>query len=538
MKNKAIIFAFILFVLASLFYLPRNPLIYDDAALYALTAKNTIINNDWLAQYITPGDKTSFIDKPPLGIWMIALPMKILGVSELTVHIPNILYLFTLLGIMYLFLKKFSNKKVALYSILIAATSLGFILFSRTPKLDIPLTLFTTTGILSLYAYLKQGKLWQFYLFGIMAALGFLVKTGFGIIFPALTLLSIYLLSSVARNKLNKFVFSKHFIFLIIICTALIGSIISLQYISLQEQWIPYLKSITIQSKYNTSYLGFGFYYQIIGYILLAIFPWGAVCLPMLFKRINVGQALALHKISIRVFCLYWFWSGILFLLFFYKQNDLRTFVVFIPPLAILGGIRLAAFDYYSKRRLADILWNLFYMIVFTAIFIAMILKPVNQDGIKLNAVIEPLFWFVAFLYLLFIYLLRLNKKVFITSLFILVMGYATLFYNTPRIAGAFNPNLKWLGIIQEHRKTATPLFIYRPQDRNLFYSPDLFWVDFMAGPADGYFWDSASLKYAVKDRFSLILSDTKSLEKLGITYETFARDSYSSLVLTFGVVE
>jgi hypothetical protein len=81
-KNHKILFLILLLFLASSFItLPRNPLLNDDAALYALAAKNAIIHNQWLAQFVTPGDASSFLDKPPLGIWLLAWIPRIIGVS-------------------------------------------------------------------------------------------------------------------------------------------------------------------------------------------------------------------------------------------------------------------------------------------------------------------------------------------------------------------------------------------------------------------------------------------------------------------------
>jgi hypothetical protein len=59
--------------------------------------------------------------------------------------------------------------------------------------------------------------------------------------------------------------------------------------------------------------------------------------------------------------------------------------------------------------------------------------------------------------------------------------------------------------------------------------SPDLFYVDFMAGPADQYLWQPQNL---IKQHKAIILSDTKSLGKIKLNYILLAKDSYSSLIL------
>jgi hypothetical protein len=106
------------------------------------------------------------------------------------------------------------------------------------------------------------------------------------------------------------------------------------------------------------------------------------------------------------------------------------------------------------------------------------------------------------------------------------------LFYNTLPIANAFNPDVEWPGMIAEYRQKGYEFYIYRPPDRKLVMSPDLFYVDFISGPADQYFWDNAELKKNLYKHKAIILSDTESWNKLKIKGKTIASDSYSSLIL------
>jgi hypothetical protein len=325
-----------------------------------------------------------------------------------------------------------------------------------------------------------------------------------------------------------------------------VGGILGLQFIPLQDQWLPYLKAITIQSKYNTSYLGFGFYYSIIGFLLIILFPWSPLWLstikfPKLRKNtphLGVGYS----KLTLSDFCTLWFWSNILFLLFFYRQNDLRTFTVFVPPLAILAAIKLHSLGFQVARKprslfagfRAHILWSLFFLVIFSIILIAAILNPVNPQGFSLKAAILPIALFTFSLIPLASYLWKPNQTKFVITFAFVCLSYSVLFYNTKPIADAFNPDVTWPGIIKEQRDKGAKFYIYRPPDRQLFYSPDLFYVDFMAGPADRYYWQGNELIKAVARGNALILSDTKSLNKLKLTrLGTLAQDNYSSLVIT-----
>ena len=87
--------------------------------------------------------------------------------------------------------------------------------------------------------------------------------------------------------------------------------------------------------------------------------------------------------------------------------------------------------------------------------------------------------------------------------------------------------------MIKQYQEKGYAFYIYRPTDRNFFMSPDLFYVDFMAGPADKYFWKKDELITALTKGKKILLSDTKSWEKLHNKKAVIlAQDDYSSLIL------
>lgn len=522
-----------LFLFLSIVTLSRNPLQNDDAALYALAAKNAVVHNQWLAQFITPGDLSSFLDKPPLGIWLLAWFPKIFGVNELTIHFPNVIYFTLLLTIMYFSLAKLSSKKLAFYSTLITATSLCLVVYSRAPKLDVLLTLFVFIAHIALYDFIKNNRPISLFPFTVSLAFGFLIKSGFGILLPALTVLFLLIFNSPARKKITNVLLTPNSLLNALLFFIIVGGVLALQSIPLGNQFIPYLKAITIQSRYNTSYVGFGIYTSVIGFLLITIFPWSPLWLTALkIKRSNTPHlSVGYQKLTLSDFCNLWFWSNIFFLFFFYRQNDLRTFTVLVPPLAILAAMKLIGLRRPSRWVLG---WQFFFVVVFSLILIGAIMKPVSPEGFSLAAAIVPLALFVVSLLALTFYFWKPAAPKLAFSFFLIVISYSVLFYNTKPIADAFNPDLRWPGIIKEQKEKGAKFYIYRPPDRPLFYSPDLFWVDFMAGPADQYFWNGEKLKKALIKGKIIVLSDMKSWEKLKLrNVRVLARDSYSELVIT-----
>jgi 4-amino-4-deoxy-L-arabinose transferase-like glycosyltransferase len=458
--------------------------------------------------------------------------MKLLGVNELTVHLPNLLYYFLLLAAMFFFLRRFANQKLAFYTTLITATSLCLVVYARSPKLDVLLTLFVMTAHFSLYALLKKDSPIYLILFTLSLSAGFLTKSGFGILLPALTILFLLIFNDFVRKKFLFVFFNYYTLISCLLFISMVGGILYLQSFALQDQWLPYLRSITIQSKYNTGYLGLGFHYPIVGFLLLVLFPWTPLWLSTLkipWQRKNYP------KLTLSDFCNTWFWSNIFFLLFFYQQNDLRTFTVFVPPLAILAGIKILQLSKNPLTKHRGFLWGAFLFAIFSIMLTALVLKPENPQGFSLKDALLPFALFTFCLLFLTFYLWKPSPPKFTGTFALVCFSYLVLFYNTKPIADAFNPDLTWPEIIKEQRNKGAKFYIYRPPDRPLFFSPDLFYVDFMAGPADRYFWDGEKLKRNLSKGKAIVLSDTKSWKKLKLKQgKIIAEDNYSCLIVVY----
>ena len=161
-----------------------------------------------------------------------------------------------------------------------------------------------------------------------------------------------------------------------------------------------------------------------------------------------------------------------------------------------------------------------------------MLIKPVNPQGFSLVDAIVPVACFVVALLTLIVYFWKPSATKLAVSFLLFCTSYAVLFWNTTPIADAFNPDVKWPQMIKEYRAQGYQFYIYRPPDRQLFYSPDLFWVDFIAGPADRYFWSKNELLKSLAKEKAIVLSDTESWKKLGLKQDkTIAEDNYSRLV-------
>jgi 4-amino-4-deoxy-L-arabinose transferase-like glycosyltransferase len=524
--KKPLLIILLLFVAAGFLTLPRIALQNDDASGYAVTVRNTVVFNQWLTPMLTQGNPNGLVDKPPLGIWLLAWAPKLFGVGELTVHIPNVCYFALILLVLYLALARFSSQETALSATLIAATSLCLVVYSRAPKLEVPLTLTLLLTHFALYGYLKEEK--PGYVYGLTgaAAAGFLIKSGLGVLPVVLTALAAAVFLPQAREKLWRLIFSWRAPLCLVIFLALTGGVLGAQALVMKAEWPLYLQSILMKSPYNPGYLGLGFHPSIVGLLLIAIFPWT----PLFLTGLKVER-----QLSPRTFAALWFLANFLFLLFCYKFTDLRTFTALVPPLAILAGVKLqelAETGTGRRRPLALLLWQLFFLLIFSLALIALLIKPYNGEGISLAAAVAPAALFVAALFCLSLYFWSPGRAKLTFSFGLICLAYAALFYNTRPLVESFNPQVGWPKLIAAERSAGVKFIIYRPTDRVRFMSPDLFYTDFMAGPADRYCWDGKQLKRELSRGKALVLSDSASYDKLGLKRgKLIARDGYASLV-------
>ncbi len=175
LAKRVYIFLFIAFYL---YGLGRLPLLGPDEPRYAQVAREMLLTGD----LITPrlGGHTWF-EKPALLYWMIAAAFKVFGVSEWSARVgPAICGLLTITAIWWI------GREIELgfESLLITATCLGLVVFSRGASFDVVVTMTTTWSLAFFLAYQlkrRRGALIGFYAF---VGLSLLAKGLVGIVIP------------------------------------------------------------------------------------------------------------------------------------------------------------------------------------------------------------------------------------------------------------------------------------------------------------------------------------------------------------------
>jgi len=182
------------------------PLLGPDEPRYSQVAREMFLRNDWVTPTLGGFD---WFEKPALLYWLQIASYKIFGVSEFAARFGSALFgLGTVLSL-WILGKKIedrnqqteSNHSFANWLALIAASSLGLIVFSRGASFDIILTFPVTASLVSFFIFdqsaKKSGFTFHFSLFTFYFFIGIaLIAKGLvGIVFPLAIVAFYYLLS-------------------------------------------------------------------------------------------------------------------------------------------------------------------------------------------------------------------------------------------------------------------------------------------------------------------------------------------------------
>ena len=120
-----------------------------DEARNAEKAREILLLNDW----VTPHENfVPVLDKPMFFYWLVAISFKLFGVSEWSARLPSALTALGCLLLVFCFADKLWGRWVALWSVLILATSVEFFLLARLVIIEMSLTLFISLALCAFYS--------------------------------------------------------------------------------------------------------------------------------------------------------------------------------------------------------------------------------------------------------------------------------------------------------------------------------------------------------------------------------------------------
>jgi 4-amino-4-deoxy-L-arabinose transferase-like glycosyltransferase len=129
-----------------------------DEPRYARISEEMVLRGE----YVTPTlEFLPWLEKPPLLFWLQAASYKVFGVSEWSARVPVALVATLALAAVW-FLGQFAGMRVALFSVLILASTVLFWLFARAGSTDMPLVgMFTAAMACGFRASLSPSLSWS-----------------------------------------------------------------------------------------------------------------------------------------------------------------------------------------------------------------------------------------------------------------------------------------------------------------------------------------------------------------------------------------
>lgn len=182
--ERPVVVILILLVLSVYMYLFQTgsfALTDPDETFYAQTAKEMLERGDWLTPYLY--GKPQF-EKPILFYWLVEASYKIFGVNEFAARFPSGLFAFIGLMAIYLLGRLLFNNRTGIFSAIVLATSLEYVILGNACVTDMLLSTFMLLGVLFFF-YGNIEKRGYFYILS-AAAFGFavLTKGPIGLILP------------------------------------------------------------------------------------------------------------------------------------------------------------------------------------------------------------------------------------------------------------------------------------------------------------------------------------------------------------------
>lgn len=153
---------------------------------------------------------------PPFAMWLMTVGMYVaekFGIDLLFgARMVNIVFGSLTCVLVYIFCKKFCNKKVGVMASLILAFSPIYIANNSSAYLDTVLSFLTLLDLYLFFSFIENRNKWYLYSLAIMLGLSLITKLS---IIPLIVLIIIYLLYFSINNKDNRYMFIKFLIIFI-----------------------------------------------------------------------------------------------------------------------------------------------------------------------------------------------------------------------------------------------------------------------------------------------------------------------------------
>jgi 4-amino-4-deoxy-L-arabinose transferase-like glycosyltransferase len=331
-----------------LFWRLGAPTFWDpDEAHYAETTRELMTTGDWLAPYY---NEQPFFDKPILFHWLQAIPMAVMGSTELGARLTPALAALALLAVTAWAGAMLLSVDVALIAALLLATSPAVFALARYAILDTVFTVFLFGGaaLVSVAALHDRPRLqWYGY---VAIALAVLTKGPLALVLCGLALALTVLISGEARTRF----FKLRFVSAVTIVLVVAGP----WFLAMSRRFgDPFMNGYLLDENIRlyatdrftpTASSSVWFYFRVLGAGLL---PWTALIVGRLYD--DVRAALRRDGSLDQVDVLLWSWTMAIVLFFTFSKFKLDHYVFPVAPALCLIGARawVALREHPADRR-------------------------------------------------------------------------------------------------------------------------------------------------------------------------------------------
>jgi 4-amino-4-deoxy-L-arabinose transferase-like glycosyltransferase len=378
---------FFLGLFLSLFYTWAMPLIDPDEPRYAVTARDMVLNGNWIVPHFNGVPR---INKPPFFYWVIAISYKIFGINEFGARLPSALASIGTAMITYVWGKRIWGYKNGFWAGVVLMASPLFFLISRLCITDMLLTFFVSASFYLFFIEytetVKNNKrrLFLYFLLGMV----FLVKGHVGIILFILVTIGFLVWIRDFQYLRRLWYLPGFLLFLAIICAWGIPFLISLG----AEQ----ISTVLYQETFGQFVGSFSHpepFYYFLPVFMIGFFPWSVFAFITFVYVFKKRKSMPVQeKKQVYFFCS---WTIITVIFFSISHSKLITYILPISPAMALLTILLSRWEIESGfgKGFVWLLW--FTLSVSTSIPIVLILTMSKwipaKYGISTYHIVIPL---------------------------------------------------------------------------------------------------------------------------------------------------
>ncbi len=349
-----------------LFYTWAMPLIDPDEPRYASTAREMVLNGDWIVPHFNGAPR---INKPPVVYWAIAICYKLFGIHELGARLPSALAAIGTVMIVYFWGRRIEGRKSGFWAGVMLMTSPLFFFIARFCITDMLLTFFFSAALYQFFveyqdARKKNARRLLMYFFLSMV---FLVKGPVGVLLFVLITCCFLLWARDFRYIRRLWYLPGFLLFAGIICAWGIPF-----WAQLGTKQIISLLTLETSGRFVSGYAHPEPFYYYISTFLLGFFPWSAfVFIPIaaLFKNRAVA-----NREGKKEACFFTAWLVLSLVFFSLSKSKLMTYILPLSPSVVLLTLPLSRWQAEQKlvKAIAATSWAV--VGIFTAIPVALLL--------------------------------------------------------------------------------------------------------------------------------------------------------------------